>query len=136
MALSFRGVSIVSALAFAALAGVWMFAPQLLLSDWGVESGPSTELVGRRAAALFAGMSAMFFWARNAEPSAARSALLKGAVAACLILAALGIYELKAGHANARILAAVGIEITLSLAFLYVANKVRTAAVHNKTQRR
>lgn len=73
----------------------------------------------------------MFFSARNAEPSTARSALIKGVVLACLTLAALGIFELKAGRVTDHILVAVGIEVALALAFLYVANSARTAAVQS-----
>jgi hypothetical protein len=46
-----------------------MFAPNLLLSSWDVDFSYPVGLVGRRGAALFAGIGVMFFWARNAEPS-------------------------------------------------------------------
>lgn len=60
----------------------------------------------------------MFFSARNAEPSPARSALLKGAAVVCLMLAVLGIFELATGHAEVGILVAVFIEVALTLTFL------------------
>jgi protein-S-isoprenylcysteine O-methyltransferase Ste14 len=62
-------------------------------------------------------LAVMFWSARNAAPSPARSALIKGAVVVCLMLAALGAIELKAGHVNPRILIAVVIEVALTLAF-------------------
>lgn len=132
MKLSFRALAILSALIFFALALTWMLAPNLLLSDWGVEFTASAGVVGRRSAALYAGIAAMFFWARNAEPSTARSALIKGVVVACLTLAALGLFELQAGHATPAILIAVLIEVGLTLAFLYVGG----GHVLNKKQRR
>lgn len=123
MKLSFRSLAIFSALGFFALALTWMLAPNLVLSDWGVELTSSAGLVSRRAAALYAGIAVMFLSARNAEPSAARSALIKGVVLACLMLAALGIFELEAGRVTPRILIAVGIEVALALAFLYVGRR-------------
>jgi hypothetical protein len=126
MKLDFRSLAILSALIFFSLALTWMLAPDLLLSNWGVELSSSAELVGRRGAALYAGMGVMFFFARNAEPSPVRSALLGGAIVTCLILAILGVFELATGHAEVGILAAVFIEIALVLAFLTVRFKELT----------
>lgn len=78
-------------------------------------------LVGRRGAALFTGIGDMFFFARNAEPSLARSALLSGFVVVCIALAALGTFDLASGHAGLGILSAALVEVELALAFLYVA---------------
>ncbi|WP_092397716.1 hypothetical protein [Collimonas sp. OK412] len=116
----FRALATLSALLFFALALIWMLAPQLPLSDWGIEFTSSAELVSRRAAALYAGIAVMLFSARNAEPSMARSALIKGVVVACFMLATLGILELVTGNASPRILIAVFIEVALMLAFLFV----------------
>jgi len=120
MKLDFRSLAILTALVFFSLALTWMFAPHLLLSSWGVEFSSPVGLVGRRGAALYAGMGVMFFSARNATSSSARSALLRGAVVTCLVLAVLGVFDLATGHAKVGILAAVFIEIALALAFLTV----------------
>lgn len=132
MKLDFRSLAILSALVFFSLALTWMFAPHLLLANWGVEFSSPVGLVGRRGAALYAGIGVMFFSARNAEPSLARSALVKGFVAACLILAALGIFELATVHANFGILTAVFIEVAFVLTFLYVN---RTDTTHSNSMR-
>lgn len=121
MKLNFRSLAILSALLFFALALTWMFAPDLVLSSWGVELSDPVGLVGRRGAALYAGVGAMFFLARNAEPSTARSALVTGFVVTCSVLAVLGVFELATGNAERGILAAVLIEIALVLAFSCVA---------------
>lgn len=121
MKFNFRILAIITALLFFALALTWMFAPNLVLSSWGVELSYPVELIGRRAAALYAGIGIMFFLARNAEPSAARSALIRGVQLTGLILAALGAFEFVTGHAERGILAAVLIEIALVLAFSCVA---------------
>jgi len=120
MKFNFRTLAILPSLIFFALALTWIFAPHLLLSNWGVELSSSVGLVSRRGAALYAGIGVMFFSARNAAPSPSRSALLKGAVVACLMLAALGVFELATGHAGVGILAAVFIEVALVLSFLVV----------------
>jgi hypothetical protein len=120
MKLDFRSLAILTSLVFFSLALTWMLAPNLLLSNWGVESSSTVGLVGRRGAALYAGLGVMFFSARNAEPSPARSALLGGTVVTCLVLAALGVFEFATGHAKVGILTAVFIEIALVLAFLTV----------------
>ncbi len=85
-----------------------------------MEFSTAVGLVGRRAAALYAGIAVMFFSARNAEHSATRTALITGTITSCSILALLGVYEFATGHATSGILTAVFIEVTLVLAFLYV----------------
>ncbi len=104
-----------------ALAVSWTLAPNTLLTVWGVEFSYPVGLMGRRTAALFGGIGVMFFYARNAEPSSARSALISGFVVVCIALAALGTFELASGHAGLGILSAVLVEVALALAFLYVA---------------
>lgn len=123
MKLTFRSLAILIALLFLALTFTLMFAPQRLLADWGIALTPSVSLVSRRAAALYAGVAVMFWSARNAEPSPARSALMKGLGVACLMLASLGIFEWTAGHAAQGILVAVVIEVMLILALLHVGRK-------------
>jgi hypothetical protein len=120
MKLDFRSLALMSAFLFFSLALIWMFAPDLALSSWGVEFSPEVGLVARRAAALYAGIGVMFFLARNTAPSPVRSALLEGVIVACLALAALGVFELATGHAEVGILTAVFIEVALVLAFLAV----------------
>ena len=121
--MNFRNLATLSALVCFALTLTWALAPELLLAIWGIEFSYPVGLVGRRGAALFAGIGVMFFMARNAEPSTARSALVSGFIVGCVALAALGIFELASGHAGPGILSAVLVEIALAAAFLYVARK-------------
>jgi hypothetical protein len=120
MKLEFRGIAILTALIFFALAFFWMFAPNLLLADWGLEFSTSIDVICRRMAALFVSLAVIFFSARNAEPSVVRSALIKGAVVLFALLAALGLFELKRGNVTYAILSGVFIEIMLLLAFIVV----------------
>jgi uncharacterized protein (DUF2062 family) len=120
MKIEFKMLATLAGSLFLSLALVWLFAPILLLSDWGVEFSEGVGLLGRRAAALYAGIGVMFLLARSAEPSTARSALVKGLLVSCFMLAALGMYELWGGHATNKILLAVVIEIAFALACMSV----------------
>ena len=117
MKLKFKSVATVSALVFFALALTLVFAPTRIVGDWGLDVTLSVEVVCRRAGALFAGVAVMLFSARNAEPSVARSALVNGIMAVCVLLTGLGLYELNAGNVTARILIPVVIEVAMLLAF-------------------
>lgn len=68
MKIRFRHLAIVAALLFLTLTLTWMFAPQKLMAGWGLVSMPMAELLGRRAAVLYAGLAVMFWLARNAPP--------------------------------------------------------------------
>lgn len=120
MKLTFNSLAIVIALLFSMLALAWLFVPQRLLAEWAIASSLSTIVVSRRMAPLYAGIAVMFWLARKAEPSLARLALVRGLTVACLLLAALGVFELVAGHAAPGILVAVAIEAMLTIALLYL----------------
>lgn len=129
---TFQRLAMFTAILFSLLAMTWMLAPVQLLSGWGVEFTTAAGVVGRRAAALYAGIAVMFFMARNAEPSSARTALAFGMITVCTSLAFLGVYELAVGHATKGILPAVFMEMALSLAFavVVVPNSTPTEPAH------
>ena len=116
----FRTLATLSSVLFLSLACLWMFAPATPLAMWGIQSNDVAELVSRRGAAMYAGISVMFFRARSAPPSLARRALASGVIVAGVILAVLGLIEIAAGRAQLGILLAVIIEVALALAFLLV----------------
>jgi lysylphosphatidylglycerol synthetase-like protein (DUF2156 family) len=120
MILKFKQVAIITALVFLSLAVILVSAPDLILASWGVEFSASVGVVARRGAALYIGIAVMFFLARNSEHSTARTALIYGMITSCLILAALGAYEVATGNAASGILPAIFIEIALVIAFTYV----------------
>jgi len=120
MKIEFKTLATLAGLLFLSLAMVWLAAPTLLLADWGVEFSEGIGLMGRRAAALYAGFGVMFLLSRSAGPSTARSALVRGLLVACLMLAALGLYELWGGHVTNKILVAVAIEIAFASACVLV----------------
>lgn len=116
--MKFSHLAILTAVLFFILATVWMFFPEQLLTQWGIEPTPGTDVISRRCAAFFAGIGGMCLFARNAEPSLARYALADGISTISIILAVLGIVEWREGHVNGQILFAVFIELFLGLAFL------------------
>lgn len=120
MQVSFHTLALVTAGIFLLIAIVWLFAPARFLTAWGVKDSAETRLIGRRVAALYAGVAVMFLMARDAEPSLPRSALIVGLVSTCLLLAVSGVVEWLQGRASKGILAAVLIELSLSLLFLQV----------------
>ena len=120
--MNFKNLASVSALICFVLALIWTFAPNVLLAMWSVDYSYPVGLVSRRGAALFAAIGIIFFLARNAEPSSARSAIVSGFIFGCFALSALGAFELVTGHAGLGILSAMCVEIALGLSFLYVAS--------------
>ncbi len=123
--MNFRTLASITALGCFALAAIWTFAPELLFTLWGIDLSNSAAIVARRNGAAFLGFAVMFFCARTAQPSSARSAMSTGFGIGCLALAALGIFELAAGHVGLGILAATLVEIALGFSFLVVARTQR-----------
>lgn len=98
---------------------VWLFAPQLLLSIWGIAYSHPVGFISRRGGALFLCIGIMLFLARNAEPSPSRNAITIGFNVGCLTLASLGIYELVKKRAHLGILSAIIVEVILAIAFIF-----------------
>ena len=115
--ISFRHVAIVACGICLLLAVIWLLAPQLILWLWQIGDPQPTLVMARRGGALFLGLAAMLFLARNAEPSTARGAISVGLCLACAILAILGLGEWVAGHAGVGIGLAALVEILLSASF-------------------
>ena len=116
--MNFRNLVIFTATLFGMLAVICAFAPDILLSAWGVGFSYPVALVCRRSAALFAGLAVMLFRAREAEASPVRSAIVTGLIVTNITLACLGIFELTTGHAQPGILSAVAVEFALGLSFI------------------
>ncbi|WP_178111140.1 hypothetical protein [Pseudomonas sp. 8Z] len=100
-----------------ALAFAWLFSPESMLAQWGVQYSDGAGVMSRRGAAFYIGIAAMLFMARGAEHSTARMAIVQGVIVALAALMLLGVYEFFAGHASGQILVAVLIEFVLVLMF-------------------
>ena len=116
--MKFSRLAVLASVLFFILAKVWMFFPEQLLTLWGIENTPGTDVLGRRSAAFFAGTGVMCVLARNAEPTPTRYALAAGISTISFMLAVSGMFEWCEGHVNGQILFAVSIELLLGTAFL------------------
>jgi len=125
MSLSFRIVALAASGICLALALLWMLFPQFILWLWRIDSPEPAVLLARRSAALFLGVGAMLFLARNAESSPTRHAIAVGFSITCIMLAALGVYEFAAAHAGVGIWLAVVVELALAIVFLSVRHEDR-----------
>lgn len=114
----YHHLSIVAALAFFGLAGVWFFSPQLLLESWGLETTSAVGVIGRRVAVLMAALGILSLSLRNLSPSPARLALVRFLVLVFLGTAGLGLVELGSQTVSLGILIACLIETVLAMAYL------------------
>lgn len=127
--MSFRSVATIAAVIAFVLGVGYLFAGHLVVGRWQVDPTQGVLLMGRRMGAVYLGLSAMFFAARSAGPSPARSALAGGAAVALLLLAVLGLYEFAVGSAARGILVSVTVELVLAIGFARALMKDRRAAV-------
>jgi hypothetical protein len=127
--MSFKPVAIVSSVVALVLGLGYLFAGTLVVGRWRIEPTESVLLLGRRMGALYLGLSIIFFLARSAPRSVARTALCVGTSTALALLGSLGIYELSAGRVGAGIVASIGIEFLLALSFVMVVVTERKAVV-------
>lgn len=115
--MTFRTTATVAAVIALVLGLGYLFAGHLVVGRWQVEPTQGVLLLGRRMGAVYLGLSAMFFAARSAGPSPARSALSAGAALALFLLSLLGIYEFATGEAARGILVSAAVELLLAIGF-------------------
>jgi hypothetical protein len=120
MRLSFRYLAIIASGICLALAVIWIFTPQFLLWIWHVDAAGSALLMARRGGALFLGIGAMLWRARDVGNSPARDAMATGFSICCAALAVLGIYEFASRHAGLSIWLAIVVEAVLGASFYLV----------------
>jgi Ca2+/Na+ antiporter len=98
----------------------WLFAGSLLLKRWGLEANALGLLVGRRLGAAYLGIAIMLFLGRSAPPSEFRSSVSIAMLVALVLLALLGLIELKAKRVGRGILVSVAVELLLAAGFAMV----------------
>ncbi len=118
--MSFRTTALVTSLVVLVLGVGYLFAGSLLVGRWQIEPTQSVLLFGRRIGALYLGLSVIFFLARSAPVSVARTALGAGTALACSLLALLGVYEFSAGRAGPAILASAAVEALLAIGYIRI----------------
>jgi len=118
--MSFRTIAVITAVVTFVLGIGYLFAGALVVGRWQIEATQSVLLLGRRMGALYLGLAVIYFLARSAPASAARTALCAGAAVTTSLLALLGVYERSAGHAGPGILASVALESLLALGYIWI----------------
>jgi hypothetical protein len=126
--MSFRSIAVITGVVTLVLGAGYLLAGTLLVRRWRIEPTESVLLLGRRIGALYLGLAVIFFFARSAPVSVARTALCAGTAVACLLLALLGVYERAAGRAGPAILASVAIEFLLGVGYIWILVSERSAA--------
>jgi hypothetical protein len=126
--MSFRSIAVITGVVTLVLGAGYLLAGTLLVRRWRIEPTESVLLLGRRIGALYLGLAVIFFFARSAPVSVARTALCAGTAVACLLLALLGVDERAAGRAGPAILASVAIEFLLGVGYIWILVSERSAA--------
>ncbi len=118
--LTFRNLSLFTALLALTLCTLLLLAPQLVFALFGVEGNAPAYFISRRAAFLFLGYATLAFLSRDAANSVARQAIIAGVGVMMGGLAILGAAEWLRGYAGPGILLAVGGEAVIAAACLYL----------------
>lgn len=118
--MSFRTIAVITAVVALVLGVGYLFAGALVVGRWQIEATDGVLLLGRRLGALYLGLSVIYFLARSAPVSVARTALSVGTAVALSVLVVLGVYELTAGHVGSGILVSVVIEFLLALGYMRI----------------
>lgn len=118
--MKFKTMAIVTGVALLALGIGYFFFGAIIVGRWQVEPTAGVLLLARRIGCSYLGLALVFFLARKAPLSIARTALSAGAVAITLLLAGTGVYALAMGHAGKGILISAAVELLLGLGFICV----------------
>ena len=118
--MKFRILVVVSAILSFLLGAGYLFFGGLLIGRWGIEATSGMLLLGRRMAALYLGLSVMFFLARSAPVSVPRTAISAGAAIGMSLLALIGVYEFSASRVGPGILPSVIVEALLALGYIWI----------------
>ncbi len=117
MTISYPFVSKLSSALCFALFVCLLLAPGLIYWIFGLDGNEVSDLIARRAAMMFMGLSAMIFLSRNAEASQQRQNMCLGLAIMMGALAVIGIFEFVRGAVGLGIWLAIITEIAFSLAY-------------------
>jgi hypothetical protein len=98
----------------------YFFFGSVIVGRWQVQPTVSVLLLARRIGCLYLGLAVIFFLARSAPVSAARTALSAGTAVALLLLVLSGVYELAMGHVGQGILISAALEFLLAIGYIRV----------------
>ena len=115
--MSVRSVFSIAAVPTLALGAGWLLAPGFMLQQWGITGDPAAAYMSRRCGCLFLGYSAILWFARKADVSPARDAIVTGAFVMTAVMAALSVLGVLGGTIGPMAWSAVVIEALLAVAF-------------------
>jgi hypothetical protein len=118
--ISYKNVSVATAVISIALCLVLMFTPTELFRLFSVEANESAIFMGRRMAILFLGLALIAGFTSDAEHSDLRQALCMALSVMLFALAFLGMFEFLRVRAGAGIWLAILTEIGLGAAYLMI----------------
>jgi hypothetical protein len=118
--MTFKTVATVTSILLFMLGAGYLFAGGVVVGRWNITATDEVLLLARRIGAVYLGLSVLFFMARTAPVSDARTAISAGATVVLLLLVTLGIYEFVAGRVGAGIFASAGVELVLAIGFIWV----------------
>lgn len=117
----FHRVATASCVLFATLFVVLRFGTANFQSFLGLVVSPALVFFGQRASYLFLGLAVLAYFSQTLTDAVAIRAISKGLAVMFIGLIANGIQGYVAGHTNSFILAAIGVEVIFTLAFVYLA---------------
>jgi hypothetical protein len=118
--MKFKTVASATAIVVFVLGLGYFFFGAFIVGRWDVQPTTGVLLLARRIGCLYLGLAIVYFLARSAPVSTARTALSAGSLTALSLLALSGVYELSVGHAGKGILVSAAVEFLLALGYAWV----------------
>ena len=119
--MSFKFVSLVFGASSILTSVVYMYSPELIHTQFSIESGESANVLSRRSAIPFFTLGLILLIFRNLPNGVTRRNFSMAMAIFMLAFSALGLIELSRGVVGYGILAAVVVEFAGSAPFLYYA---------------
>lgn len=127
--MSFKTIAVITAFVGFGLGCAYLFLGNVVVARWQIEPTEAVLLLGRRIGVLYLGIAVMYFIARTAPVSLARTALSAGTAVALLALALLGGYEFISGRVGPGIFVSAGVELLLAVAYIFILVSERRAPI-------
>ena len=118
--MKFKILALITAIIVFVLGLGYFFFGSVIVGRWQVQPTESVLLLARRIGCLYLGLSVIFFLARSAPVSIARTALSAGTAVAVLSLSLSGVYELALGHVGKGILISAALELLLAIGYIWI----------------
>jgi hypothetical protein len=127
--MNFKTIALITSLVGFLLGVAYLFLGNLVVARWHIEPTEAVLLLGRRIGALYLGLAVMYFIARSAPVSLARTALSAGTAFALSALVLLGVFEFTSGRVGPGIFVSAGIELLIAIAYVRVLVSERKASI-------